>query len=119
MSLNELIERFTLVSGFERKDVSRYLPILIDCKVYFESRLRCDLSASDRRRAVHACAVYAYYRVSLTIRDGGLNSFKAGDVSLTVDDMVTSAERMWNAERCEIADIADMNDDFAFRRVEV
>ena len=32
MSLKEIIERFTLVSGLEMKDVSRFMPIIVDCK---------------------------------------------------------------------------------------
>ena len=49
MSLNEIIERFTLVSGYERKEISRYLPIIRDCMDLFEERISCELTEIQRR----------------------------------------------------------------------
>ena len=34
MRFKEIIERFTLVSGLEMKEVSRFLPIIEDCKAF-------------------------------------------------------------------------------------
>ena len=122
MSLHEIIERFTLVSGFRMEEVSRYLPLIGDCKALFDERLGGELSDSQRRRAAHACAVYAYYRVCMLLRDGGLESFKAGDVQMnTVDiaDKCTAAQRMWDEEKQAVADIADFDGGFAFRSVRI
>ena len=49
MSLKEIIVRFTLVSGLEMKEVSRFLPIIEDCRLFFESRVG-ELCEADMRR---------------------------------------------------------------------
>ena len=118
MRLKEIIERFTLVSGFEMKDVSRYLPIIEDCKTYFESLIR-DPDESDLRRAEHACAVYAFYRISQLGRTDDLRSFKVGDVQMSVEAIGEAAKKLWEAERESISDIVDIGGEFAFRSVRV
>lgn len=119
MSLKEIIERFALVSGLEMSDVSRFLPIIIDCKDYFDARLKADLSAADLRRAENACAVYAFYRVSLLGRLDELASFKVGDVQMNVEAAGAAAEKLWTAERENVSDIVDIDGGFAFRSVRV
>lgn len=118
MRLKEIIERFTLVSGFEMKDVSRYLPIITDCKEYFESRIG-ELSHSDMRRVEHACAVYAFYRISQLGRLDDLRSFKVGDVQMNIEAIGEAAQKLWDTERENISDIIDISGEFAFRSVRV
>lgn len=118
MRFKEIIERFTLVSGFEMKDVSRYLPIIADCKALFEER-GGELSESDLRRAEHACAVYAFYRVSQMGRLDDLRSFKVGDVQMNVEAIGEAARKLWETERENISDILDISGEFAFRSVSV
>ncbi|MBQ3264319.1 MAG: hypothetical protein IJH07_00945 [Ruminococcus sp.] len=118
MRLKEIIERFTLVSGFEMKDVSRCLPIIGGCKAYFESLIP-ELSENDLRRAEHACAVYAFYRVSQMGRLDDLQSFKVGDVQMSVEAIGEAAKKLWDAERESISDIVDFGGRFAFRSVSV
>lgn len=122
MNLNEIVERFTMVSGMKMSETSRYLPLIVDCKELFEERIGGGADARRLHRAAHACAVYAYYRVSLLLRDGGFDSFKAGDVQINsekLSEICEAAERMWQEERRMIADIADFDDGFAFRSVRV
>lgn len=119
MSLNELIERFTLVSGYEKKTVSRFLPVLIDCREFFEERIDRELTASERRRVTHACAVYAYYRISRFGRDDGMSSFKAGDVQFTTEKDNDRAEKLWEDEKIAVGDIIRFDDGFTFRAVRV
>ncbi len=119
MSLNEIIERFTLVSGFERKEISRYLPVIIDCKEYFEERLFRELTASERRRVIHACAVYAYWRISRMGRDFGVGSFKAGDVQLVMGENSDAVDQLWEEEKIAVADLVGLDDGFLFRAVSV
>ena len=118
MRFKEIIERFTLVSGFEMKDVSRFLPIIEDCKALFESRCG-ELSESDLRRAEHACAVYAFYRVSQMGRLDDLKSFKVGDVQMNVEAIGEAAEKLWLIARENISDLVDISGDFAFRSVRI
>ncbi len=119
MSLNEIIERFTLVSGYERKEISRYLPVIVDCKEYFEERVSRELTISEHRRLVHACAVYAYYRVSRLGALTGVSNFKAGDVQLVMDEDNDTAEKLWQEEKSAVADIVNFDDDFAFKAVRI
>lgn len=118
MRLKEIIERFTLVSGFEMKDVSRYLPIVDDCKAYFESLLP-ELNEADTRRAEHACAIYAFYRISQLGRLDDMKSFKVGDVQMNMDAIGVAARKLWENERENISDILDISGNFAFRSVRV
>ncbi|WP_407383842.1 hypothetical protein [Ruminococcus sp.] len=118
MRLKEIIERFTLVSGFEMKEVSRFLPIIADCKALFEEQLR-DSDERGLKRAEHACAVYAFYRVSMLGRLDDLSSFKVGDVQMSVEAIGDAAKRLWEAERESISDLIDISGGFAFRSVSV
>lgn len=120
MSLNDIIERFTLVSGYERKQISRYLPVIIDCMAFFEERIHRELTVSEQRRAVHACAVYAYYRVSCLGREAGIGNFKAGDLQIVMDDAgLRGIEKLWEDEKSAVSDIVDIDDGFSFRAVSV
>ena len=119
MSLNEIIDRYLLVSGCERKDISRVLPVIIDCMAYFEERIRRELTVSERRRAVHACAVYAYYRTFRIFADAGISSFKAGDVQLETDANDDSLKKLWEEEKAAVADIVALDDDFSFKAVRI
>lgn len=119
MSLKEIIERFALVSGLEMKDVSRFMPIIVDCKEYFEEHMAEVLSDVDLRRAANACAAYAFYRVTLLGRFDELVSFKVGDVQMNSESAGVTAEKLWAAERESVADILDIGGSFAFRSVRV
>ena len=119
MSLKEIIERFALVSGLGMTDISRFMPIIADCRDYFEQRMASDLSESDLRRAANACAAYAFYRVAMLGRMDELSSFKVGDVQMSAESAGAAAEKLWNAERESVSDIVDIGGDFAFRSVRV
>jgi hypothetical protein len=119
MSLNEVIERFTLVSGMEMTETSRFLPLILDCYETFTDHLRGELDASQQRRAAHACAVYAYYRMCLIPQDDGISSFKAGDLSITAGDRLAGAQRLWDEERAAAADLVDFNDGCICRSVRI
>ena len=121
MSLKELIKRFMLVSGCGEKDVSLYLPVLIDAKSLFEKKAGDQpLCEASVRRLTHACAVYAFYKVSLYNNADALTSFKAGDVSFTVESMRKRALSLWEKERAEIGDLICFSDnDFTFMGVRV
>ncbi|MBQ6152979.1 MAG: hypothetical protein IJJ15_04450 [Ruminococcus sp.] len=121
MSLNELIKRFLLVSGLQKKDVSLYLPVLIDAKTLFEEKTQDrSLTDAERRRLTHACAVYAFYKVSLYNNADALTSFKAGDVSFSVESLRERASLLWEKERASIGDLIRFSDDsFSFMGVRV
>ena len=119
MSLKDVLNRFTLVSGFERDRVSHYLPIILDCIRIFQEKIQHNnFSETDMLRLTHACAVFAYYKVSLCMGSEAFTSFKAGDVEFDVENIKQSALSIWQSEKAQIADLLG-NDDFSFMRVEV
>ena len=97
--------------------------ILRDCWIPHPgggSRTFCrELTPAEHRRAVHACAVYAYYRISRLGRDVGVGSFKAGDVQLVMDESGAVAEKLWQEEKTAVADIVAIDDGFSFRAVRI
>ncbi len=118
MSLKDVIDRFALVSGLEQETISKWLFVITDCINYFEVRLAGrTLTDVDRKRVVHACAVYAYYKYSLMVFANSTSKFKAGDIEITQSESaMESAHTMWQSEKSEIADLVDF-DDFSFVRV--
>lgn len=119
MSLKDVLNRFTLVSGFERDRVSHYLPIILDCIRIFQEKIQNNnFSEVDMLRLTHACAVFAYYKVSLCLGSESFTSFKAGDVEFDVENVKQTALSVWESEKAQIADLLG-NDDFSFMRVEV
>lgn len=119
MSWQEIIERFMLISGLDVREAARLTPLIRNCKDYFEARLRGDLDEAGMRRAEHACAVYAYYVISLMNQSDEAASFKVGDVQFQPLSVNDTAEKLWMLERAQIEDIVDIGGDFAFRGVAV
>lgn len=119
LSPDAVLKRFELVSGYDRGQVSRYALMILDCIDTFCARLPDNAEYDDtgERRLIHACAVYAYYRVSQCCEDERVTGFKAGDVQYTLSAERSSAERMWQTEKCEIADLVDFDGDMAFKGV--
>ena len=108
MSLKDVLDRFALVSGLEQEEISKWVFIILDCIKYFESI--CDVDAlkeSDKKRLSYACAVYAYYKYSLTQSELA-HSFKAGDVQISESsDMIENASQLWQIQKDEVSDLVD------------
>ena len=121
MSLNDVINRFLLVSGLDGREVSLYLPVILDAKTYFEEKTAGRiLTDADRRRLTHACAVYAFYKISLCNNADFLTSFQAGDVSFSLESLRDRAQALWEQERSEIGELVSFEDaGFSFRGVRV
>lgn len=118
MSLKDVLDRFALVSGLSGEEVSKWVFVIIDCIKYFEKALKNKtVSENDKRRLIHSCAVYAYYKYSLMMLASNITKFKAGDIEITCSENLSdTAHQMWQIEKKEIADIIDF-DDFCFCRV--
>lgn len=119
MSLKDILDRFTLVSGLSMQEASRYLPIIEDCRLLFEERMKSELTESEKRRAAHACAVYAYYKISRILQSEEISSFKVGDVQFESLSQCDNAEALWREERERIRDLIDLDNGFAFRSVRI
>ncbi len=115
-----VLRRFELVSGMSKERESSYITLIMDCIDAFCARLpERDYTDVERRRLTHACAVYAYYRVSMCLEDEHVSSFKAGDISFSRDDDRSGASVMWEAEKAEIGDLVDLGDGFRFKGVRI
>lgn len=117
MSLKDVIDRFALVSGLEQDEISKWIFLILDCIKYFESKLKQKTySKSEKKRLSYACAVYAYYKYSLSLSAMAYD-FKAGDVQISASsDMIGAAANMWQHQKQEICDLVDFGD-FCFSRV--
>lgn len=115
LSPDAVLKRFELVSGYDKERVSRYALMALDCVDTFSSRLPDkEYDETEQRRLIHACAVYAYYRVSLCFENERVSGFKAGDIQFSTERGENPALAMWRQEMEEIADIADLSGDFHF-----
>ncbi len=119
MSFKDILERFALISGLSEQETARFLPVIEDCRVWFEERLRDGLSESELRRAAYACAVYAYYKISRIAQNDRVSSFKVGDVQMTPLPRAETVERLWLEERENICDIIDVGAEFGFKGVAI
>lgn len=118
MRLNEVINRFALVSGLEPAEVSRWTPLCIDSMNEIKTLLRKKggLSPEDSLRLSNCAGVLAYYKYTLYAGQD-VRSFTAGSVSVTTSDDVTlRAKELWEYEKNSVEDLIS-SDGFCFRRV--
>ena len=78
---------------------------------FFSSRMNGEYSEQELRRLAHACAVYAYYTISLCPEEETLSQFKAGDVQFSVASKESGAQKLWDSAKEEIADLLSFDDD--------
>lgn len=118
MNLGEIIKRFSLFSHLPDDKTSRYLPVILGCKDFFQSRMgERDYTESELRRLETACAAYAYYKVSLLEDDAGMTAFKAGDVQFSCQALREKARIIWENEKKETEDLIDTDGGAVFRAV--
>lgn len=121
MRLNDVINRFTLVSGLEGTEVSKWTVLCVDAMQELLGQLLPGAEDSEAKgiRLSNAAGVLAYYKYCL-YSNGGVKSFAAGSVSVTVsDDTVERARLMWEKERAAVSDLLVSSDGFCFRRAEI
>lgn len=120
MRLNEVINRFSLVSGLEPREVSKWTPVCIDAMNDLKQRLRKGVpSCEEDVLRLSACAgVLAYYRYCLYMSGSQAKSFTAGSVSVTMTEFDTEkARKLWEFERKSVEDLLESEEGFFFRRV--
>ena len=122
MRLNEVINRFALMSGLEPGEVTRWTPVCIDAMNELKSKLLPDaLSSEENILRLSACAgVLAYYRYCLYKSGSEPKSFTAGAVSVTVSELdVEKAYKLWEFEKKSVENLLASSEDFCFKRVKV
>ncbi len=122
MRLNEVINRFSLVSGLEPSEVTRWTPLCIDAVNELRGKLVPDaLNSEENIHRLSACAgVLAYYKYCLYRESDSVKSFTAGSVSVTHSDFDgEKARKLWEFEKSSVADLLVSSEDFCFRSVKL
>ena len=82
--LSKIKEEFITLSSLSEEDAGKYQSLIeMECE-YINSLLK---SSDDENNScvIFLCAAKAYYRYMLTNQSDGITSFKAGDVSYSLD----------------------------------
>lgn len=122
MRLNEVINRFALVSGLEPAEVTKWTPVCIDAMNELKGKVQPQvLDSEENILRLSACAgVLAYYRYCLYSSGSEAKSFTAGAVSVTVSEFdVDKARKLWEFERKAVEDLLVSDESFCFKRVRV
>ncbi len=122
MRLSDVIDRFTLVSGLEPEEVSKWTVLCVDAMNEISDSVQPLKSKSekDSLRLSNAAGVYAYYKYCLYTYSSRVKTFSAGVISVTAsDDEMEHARKMWEAEREMCADLLSDKGDFCFKGVAV
>ena len=122
MRLNEVINRFSLVSGLEPSEVTKWTPVCVDAMNEIKRKvLPGVLEDEGNVLRLSACAgVLAYYRYCMYKTGDKTKQFTAGAVSVTMENSDTEkAQKLWEFERRSVEDLLTSTEDFCFRRVNV
>lgn len=120
MDLQEILERFSLISGLTPEEVSPFTLILEESKNEIESKILdgVDKTAESRRLNAAAAALGFYKYILYKASRSGMESFSAGDITIKKSDItaVNLARSVWNEAKCAVSDILK-DDDFLFEQI--
>ena len=120
MDLQEILEKFALISGLTLEEVSPFIPILEEAKQEIESKVleEVDKNAESRRLNAAAAAFGFYKYVLYKVSGSGMESFTAGDISIRQNNshIINMAKCIWDEARREASDILK-DDDFLFEEI--
>lgn len=122
MRLSDVLERFTLVSGLEPEEVSKWTVLCVDAMNEISDCILPSKGKSEKEalRLSKAAGVYAYYKYCLYTYSSKIKTFSAGVISVTTSqDEMAHARNMWEAEKAACADLISDKGDFCFRGVAV
>ena len=112
--LSKIKEEFITLSSLGEEDAGKYQSLIeMECE-YINSLLK---SSDDENNScvIFLCAAKAYYRYMLTNQSDGITSFKAGDVSYSLDtsSALENARAIYNFALEQCASLIK-NNHFAF-----
>lgn len=119
MRLNEVIDRFALISGLPADEVSIWTPVCVDAMCEVEAKA-LDTAVKDERtsrKLSNLAGVLAYYKYCLySYRN--VQRFEAGSVSVTISgETLEFAKKLWEEEKNSAVDCLKAEGDFFFKRV--
>lgn len=118
MNINDVVERFILISELEGEELSKYVVLCTEATEYIKSRLKnSNYSKDEEIRLCNAAAVFAYYKYCMYKNKDDIKSFSAGDVRIENSALLLqSAKALWDYELENISDLLSASP-FAFKRV--
>lgn len=118
MNIQNIINRFVLLSGVSAKESEEFSGFCSEAKDYIQSITNTDTeSESVSALLENAAAAFSFYKYTLYLAGSGkLSGFSAGDVSVDgTESTVKYALELWLQSRSQISDyIVDKGNDFAF-----
>lgn len=122
MRLNDVLKRFTLISGLESEQVSVWTALCIDACQQIKRMLLPDVEMTEEnsRRLSNCAAALAYYKFSFYAQDADVRSFTAGSVNVSMAHTIMErAEKIWQQEQLDASDLITVPGDFSFRGVRI
>ena len=122
MRLNDVINRFALISRLEPDVVSKWTVLCVDAMQYMKQRLRsdADLCEENMMRLANAAASLAYYKYTLYEPSAAVKTFTAASLAVSLgEDEKQRAKALWQEEQRLVADLVRIDDDFCFKGVRV
>ena len=120
LDIQEIIERFSLISNISLKESVKWEPILCDVIAEIKSRLRENIDVEMHGRRLNtAAAALSFYKFSLyRASQDSTTSFSAGGIRIHEDSRrnIQSAYSIWNEAKALISDLI-RDDDFCFGQV--
>lgn len=122
MRLSDVINRFTLLSGLEPEEVSKWTVLCVDAMNEISPLILPSKGKSEKEalRLSNAAGVYAYYKYCMYTYSSRVESFSAGMISVSQkDDEMENARKLWEAEKELCSDLLCDTRDFCFKGVAV
>lgn len=122
MRLSDVIQRFTLLSGLEPEEVSKWTVLCVDAMNEIAPLVLPSKGKNEKeeRRLSNAAGVYAYYKYCMYTYHTRVDNFSAGMISVSKkEDDQESARRLWEKEKEMCADLLTDERDVCFKGVKV
>lgn len=122
MNINQICERFILLTGISDDEISKWLPLIYDAQEYINSLIKEDTDVQRFSEMLSsAVGTYSYYKWCLVNSGNTSSTFKAGDLTITEGSTSSSVEkalRLWDECKKEIAPYLK-SDNFYFKGVRI
>lgn len=120
MKLQDVLERFALISGLTLEETEPWAAVCNEAVEEIRSKLKSDVVEADNDRRLNAAAAaLSFYRYTLyKSSDLGIGNFSVGDISVNSENKFSmqNATFVWNEARSMVADLLE-DDLFFFERV--
>lgn len=119
LDLQEILQRFSLISSLTAEEANVWIPLLTDAKEEIESKLKNDVDiVAEARRLNVAAAALSFYKYCLYRASGvGLGSFSAGDLSINFNSKdINIASNIWAEAKASICDLLE-DESFLFKEI--